>query len=406
MSIRWITPNLGTGSALQVRQDVNINIIDVRDLVDKEGNRSDAVRQKIIEGCDSLRAGNKTVICCDYGISRSNAVAVGILAMYESISFETAVRRVLEATGEKDIKIGPLQAVHRALNLEKTYKQKLKRRVLVTGGNGVIGVALFKKLAKKYEVFTPSRSVLDLNCGSTQLNLWVLENDVDCIIHLASPRIYTSNTAMGVTLTMLRNVLDVCVAHNIKLIYLSSWEVYSGYRSSYLLADELLPLLPTGPYGETKFLAEMLIEHFRKTLGLRCTIMRSCPVYGNGDKPKFIYNFIDKIKHSKPIVTHCYKNGAPALDLLYIDDLIAAIVKAVGNNFEGNLNIGTGILTSTTSIAKILLEILGGKSIIDFTNIENETACIAMNSSKAYKILGWKSNISLEKGLKYLVTKS
>jgi len=54
MSIRWITPHLGTGPALQVRQEADMNIIDVRDLVDKAGNRSDAVRQKISEGCDSL----------------------------------------------------------------------------------------------------------------------------------------------------------------------------------------------------------------------------------------------------------------------------------------------------------------------------------------------------------------
>jgi len=276
---------------------------------------------------------------------------------------------------------------------------------LVTGGNGLIGVPVSKKLAEEFEIFAPNRSVLDLHCGSTQLDLWVLENDVDCIVHLASPRIYTSNSAMGDTLTMLRNVLDVCIAHNIKLIYLSSWEVYSGYRSSFLLADESLPLLPRGPYAETKFLSEMLIEHFRKTLGLRCTMLRSCPVYGiDSDKPKFIYNFIDKIKHSEPIFTHRYKNGSPALDLLYIDDLVAAVVKAVSNSFEGNLNIGTGILTSTPNIAKILLKIIGGKSVIDFTNIDSEMACIAMDSSKAHEILGWESNIDLEEGLKYIIS--
>ena len=99
MSIRWITSHLGTGPALLVRQEADMNIIDVRDLVDKAGNRSEAVRQKITEGCDSLRTGKKTVVCCDYGISRSNAVAVGILAMHEAISFEAAVRRGVGGNG-------------------------------------------------------------------------------------------------------------------------------------------------------------------------------------------------------------------------------------------------------------------------------------------------------------------
>jgi nucleoside-diphosphate-sugar epimerase len=405
MSIRWITPHLGTGPALQAAQEPDIKIIDVRDLVDKAGNRSDAVKQKINEGCDSLRAGRKTVVCCDYGISRSNAVAVGILAIYEAISFESAVRRVLEATGEREIKVDPLQAVRLAISLDKKHNLYQKPRILVTGGTGLIGSPVSQKLTEAFEVFTPSRSELDLQLGSTQLDLLIGENEIDCIVHLANPRIYTSNIALGDTLTMLRNVLEVCVSRNVKMIYLSSWEVYSGYRSSNLFADESLPLFPKGPYAETKFLTEILIEQFRKTLGLRCTILRSSPVYGiNSDKPKFIYNFIDKIKRFEPIITHRYRNGSPSLDLLYIDDLVAAVVKAVSNSFEGNLNIGTGILTSTPFIAEILREMIGGKNNIDYTDIDSETACISMDSSKAHEILGWKSDINLKKGLEFILS--
>jgi nucleoside-diphosphate-sugar epimerase len=404
MSIRWITPHLGTGPALQVRQEADMTIIDVRDLVDKAGNRSDAVRQKITEGCDSLRAGKKTVVCCDYGISRSNAVAVGILAMYEAIPFEAAVRRVLEATGEKEIKVDPLLAVRQALGVDKKHSHHQKRRVLVTGASGTLGKPISQKLAEEFYVVTPSRSVLDLQLGSTQLDLLVGEGEIDCIVHLANPRIFTSNIALGDTLTMLRNVLDVCVARDIELIYLSGWEVYSGYRSNNLYANESLPLLPKGPYAETKYLTEMLIEHCRRTQGLRCTMLRSSPVYGIGsDKPKFIYNFIDKIKRSQRIVTHSYNNGAPALDLLYIDDLVSAVAKAVGSNFEGNLNIGTGVITSTQRIAEVLREMLEGRSEIDSTLINSDTAGIAMDASKAHKTLDWKSTISVELGLQMIL---
>jgi nucleoside-diphosphate-sugar epimerase len=83
---------------------------------------------------------------------------------------------------------------------------------------------------------------------------------------------------------------------------------------------------------------------------------------------------------------------------------VAAVVKAVCSTFEGNLNIGTGILTPTPLIAEILREIIGGKNNIDYTNIDSETACIAMDSSKAHEILGWKSNINLKKGLEYILS--
>jgi UDP-glucuronate decarboxylase len=404
MSIRWITSHLGTGSALQVAQESDINIIDVRDLVDKVGNRTEAVRQKINEGCDSLRAGKKTVVCCDYGISRSNAVAVGILVIYEAISFEAAVRRVVEATGEREIKVDPLQAVRRAIGLDRNRSQNQKRRVLVTGGHGFIGRHTCKELAKVFDVFSPSSSELDLQLGSTQLYLLVVENEIDSIIHLANPRIFTSNIALGDTLTMLRNVLDVCVARSIKLIYLSCWEVYSGYRSSNLYANESLPLLPKGPYAETKYLAEIMIEHCRRTQNLRYIILRSSPVYGIGSgKPKFIYNFIDKIKRSQRIVTHRYNNGVPALDLLYITDLVSVVTKAVNSDYDGSLNIGTGVITSIPRIAEILRELIGGQSEINSTLIDNDAAGIAMNASIAKNTLGWEPAITVEQGLQIIL---
>ena len=403
MTIRWITPLLGTAPALSVNKDVDLNIIDVRDLVDKAGNRADAVLNKITEGCESLRAGHKTVVCCDYGISRSNAVAVGILAMYESIPFETAAHRVLEATGEKEIKVDPLQAVRRALGeyQKKTHHEKL--RILVTGGTGTIGKPVSRKLSEAHEVITPNRNEIDLQQGTTQLDLIAGEKEIDCIVHLANTRVYTSNIALGDTLTMLRNVLDVCVTRDIKLIYLSCWEVYSGYRSSHLMADESLPSLPKGPYAETKYLCEILIEHCRRTQGLRCAMLRSSPVYGIGsDKPKFIYNFIDKIKRSQRIVTHRYSNGLPSLDLLYIDDLVAAVVKTVSSDFSGNLNIGTGVVTSTRRVAEILRDLLGGQNEIDATLIDSDAACISMDSSKAHEMLGWQATIGVEQGLQLI----
>ncbi len=405
MSIRWITPLLGTAPASQVCKEPEMNIVDVRDMVDKAGNRADTVLQKITEGCNSLREGKKTVVCCDYGISRSNAVAVGILAKYESIPFEIAVRRVLEATGEKEIKVAPLHAVRKALEGDPKKTRHEKMRILVTGGTGTLGKPISQKIAEEFVVMAPGRDELDLQQGSTQLDLILSEKEIDCIVHLANPRIYTSNIALGDTLTMLRNVLDLCVARDIKLIYLSGWEVYSGYRSIHLKADESLPLLPKGPYAETKYLCEMLIEHSRRTQGLRCTMLRSSPVYGVGsDKPKFIFSFIDKIKRSQRIVTHRYDNGLPALDLLYIDDLVAAVVQSVGSEFSGNLNIGTGVITSTHKVAEILRGLLGGQNEIDSTLIDGDTAGIIMDAGKAQKALGWQPAIGLEQGLRLILS--
>lgn len=403
MSIRWITPFLGTAPALGVDPTASYAIVDVRDLVDKDGNRSEAIREKVAQGVSALKAGKKTIVCCDYGISRSNAVAVGVLASFEAISFEAAARKVMEATGEKEIKTGPLHAVRNALQGDDNAKDA-GTRILITGGNGFLGKPVATLLSEFAEVIAPSRSILDLNQGSTQLDLLAGEHRINTILHLASPRVYTSNVALGDTLAMLRNVLDVCIARDIRLVFLSSWEVYSGYRSTHLLADEALPLLPKGPYAETKYLCEVMIEHARRTQGLRCLVLRSSPVYGAGsDKPKFIYNFIDKIKRGQSIVTHRYLNGFPGLDLMHIDDILSAIQKAVMSDYCGNLNIGTGTVTTTRDIATMLVGMLGADVQIDSTLIQSDTAAIAMDSSLAEKTLGWESIIDLKHGLSLII---
>ena len=147
-----------------------------------------------------------------------------------------------------------------------------------------------------------------------------------------------------------------------------------------------------------------MIEHCRQTQNLRSIILRSSPVYGIGsDKPKFIYNFIDKIKRSQRIVTHQYNNGVPALDLFYITDLVSVVTKAVNSDYEGSLNIGTGVITSIPRIAEILRELIGGQSEIDSILIDNDTARIVMNASIAKNTLDWKPAITVEQGLQIIL---
>lgn len=408
MTIRWITTMLGTAPAVEMRGIHDYQLIDVRDLVDKAGNRPDVVLEKIRQGTKCIEEGKKIVVCCDYGISRSNSIAAGILASYKKMSLDAAVRQVQEATGESEIKLEPLSAVRDALALGgsalSSEKRTAKRTALVTGGSGFIGAALCRRLEKEFNVVAPSRDQLNIEQGSTRLSLLVSEHEVDCLIHLANPRVYTSNIALGKTLAMLRNVLEVCLSRDIPLIYPSCWEIYSGYAGG-ILADESIPAFPRGPYGETKYLAELLIEHWQRTTDLRCAIVRSSPVYGAGSsRPKFIYNFIDKARHSERIVTHYYRNGPPALDLLYLDDFVEAIASIFWQGYLGVLNIGTGIVTPTNDIAAMLKTAIGSSSKIEQTQIDTTTACIAMNYQKAQRVLGWEPSVTLQAGLRSILS--
>lgn len=404
--IRWISPLLGTAAARDIENVAGIVVVDVRDLVDKSGNRSDAIREKIRQGVDAVAQGQRTVVCCDYGMSRSNAVAAGIVVSAENITFDAALRRVQEATGETQIKLEPLNAVREALGLRLERKTSAPlRTVFVTGGGGFVGRALCAVIGGEFRVVAPGREALDVGLGASQLDLIAREQDVDCVVHLANPRVYTSNAAIGATLTMLKNVIDVCISRGILLVYPSGWEIYSGYAGT-LRADESTPFLPRGPYGETKFLAEALIEHNRRIAGLRCAVLRSSPVYGPGsDKPRFIYNFIEKARRDQRIVTHRYIGGDAALDLLYIDDFVSALLATLRSGFEGTLNVGTGELTTTRQIAHMIRDHLGSGSSIEQSHIESEVACIAMNWRRAHEAIQWQPMVPLSQGLERLLSK-
>jgi nucleoside-diphosphate-sugar epimerase len=403
MNICWITPQLGTAAAPEFTHSPDICLIDVRTLVDKAGNSVDVIAARIERGVSLLLEGKKVIVCCDYGISRSNAVASGILAQFKGIPLNEAVRMVGNATGGADIKLGPLNTVRSALKNSVHRIQSTTPTILMTGASGFVGKAAYSKLGEVFSVLAPSRDLVNLEAGCAQLDLLADEHNVQQIIHLANPRVYASNNALGQSLAMLRTILDVCISRNIPLVYPSGWEIYSGYAGA-IFADESVPLFPSGPYGETKYLSEVLIDHYRRCAGLKCAILRTCPLYGiGGDKPKFIYTFIDKAIQSEPIVTHKYRNGDPSLDLMHVDDFVDVLLAVVRTGFIGTVNIGTGRVTSTFVIAEMIKSMLESTSSIEQMPIDADTAIISMNCRKALDVLHWRPRISLEKGLAEIV---
>ena len=426
--INWITNNLGTSSCKNIFDvDIiikksyinrNIYIIDIRDLVDKSGNSVDSIKQKIDDAIEHINKGQNVVVCCDYGISRSNAIASGILSKIENIPFNDAVRKVIETTGA-NIKIDVLNAVRKAIDdsndISSEYNNlinKIEKRILVTGGNGFIASHLVPELRKKYDVYISSHKCerfsanrdIDLLNDTIELDILIKELKINHIIHLANPRIYTDNKAMGDTIVMLKNVAEVCIRNNVKLIFPSGWEVYSGYDSEYLRVSEYAPRYPKGPYGEAKYLCEMLLEQYKSLYDLKYTIIRSGPIYGGkSDRPKFIHNFIQKATNNETIVTHHYINGYPYLDLLHISDLIPIFFSIIDNDYIGSINIGSGIGISTNDIAQLIVKLLNSNSEIRHQEIDDYTPNIIMNNTLVKKLFGWDSKIRIEDGIEKLI---
>ena len=145
--IKWITENLGTAEINDVN-DKEYSVVDVRNLVDKEGNSDQAILERIDTVIDLLKQNHKVVVCCDYGISRSNAIAIGAIVKYLGYDFDEAVKFVMEETGKKAIHVDILNSVRHVLGINKRGNMPINNKILITGGAGFVGSTLAARLKK------------------------------------------------------------------------------------------------------------------------------------------------------------------------------------------------------------------------------------------------------------------
>jgi len=327
-----------------------------------------------------------------------------LIATEEGIPYDQAVRRVVDQTGEKAIRIEVLTAVRNALEGEVERAPTPRRSIVVTGSGGFLGSRLAEALLDAHDVAAPTRDEVDLTRDAVALDLFVREHAADTVVHLANPRIYTTNDSFGEVLAQLKNVADVCVAHDAHLIFPSTWEVFSGYRSTGLLVDEGTVPRPASNYGHAKLLCEHLLHQMHAAVGLRYTLLRIGPVYGaTSPRPKFIWNFIGKALGGAPVVTHRYRNGDPALDLVHVDDAIDFLLAAVERSWAGILHAGTGVTTTTAEIARMIVASAGSASHVSYQEIDGYAANIALDPSLAQENLGWAPSRTLAEELPKLV---
>ena len=392
--IRWITPRLGTAPWGQVQSSSDTHLLDVRDLVDRAGNVPSDVKLKIDEGVEQLSRGKTVIVCCDYGISRSNAIAAGVVAVSDGKTFDEALSDVFQATGEDSVKLEVLSAVRNALGQRRLLSAS-SASVLVTGGTGFIGKKLVAGLADHVPVVAPGRDEVDVIGPSFRLDQLVRERQVGTVVHLAHPRILTANRSLGEAITAMKNVLDVCRENDLRLIYVSDWEVFSGYRTpDPIIADETLPPLPESAYGFSKVLCESLARHMADLHGFRYCLVRSGPVFGReGRRPRFIRTFVAKALRNDPIAVHRYRNDLPRLELMHVDDLVAGIRCVVDAEVTGVFHLGSGVLMSTTEIAERVSGKLESGSTIVVKDVDSEVSNVIMSTVKARSRLAWSTTV-------------
>jgi len=330
----------------------------------------------------------------------------------------------------------------------------MKKKILITGGAGFIGINLAKHLLScknNYVVIYDnlSRKGVEnnlkylLSCGYK--NLQFIKGDVrnykklkevvsDCseVYHLAAQVAVTSSVkdpvddfeinALG-TLYLLESIRKK--SHKSILIFASTNKVYGELqhlklkegKTRYILQEKKKGVSEEenldfhSPYGCSKGTADQYIRDYYRIYGLKTVVFRQSCIYGQhqygNEDQGWVAHFAIKSLLDKKI--NIYGDGKQVRDLLEVQDLIKAYVMAVEKieSVKGEIfNIGGGIENtfSLLELIDFLSKTLNKQIQYEFFQWRpGDQKIFISDNTKLKNDLNWKPKISAEKGIKQLI---
>jgi nucleoside-diphosphate-sugar epimerase len=202
---------------------------------------------------------------------------------------------------------------------------------------------------------------------------------------------------------MLKNVMDVCLENDVSLIYVSSWEVFSGHRAEHFQADEGAQRYPRSVVGVAKSLGEDLLATAPPER-LAYTIVRPARLYGGSlGSPRVLWNLAERCFTEEGVTLHKFHNGLALLDLLHVDDLARGIKSVVDRGATGVFHFGGGNPVTTKELVAQLAHIFENQCIAKSQSVNSWAANVSLKSDRANSELGWKPMHILDDGLAEIV---
>ena len=242
---------------------------------------------------------------------------------------------------------------------------------------------------------------------SNSKNLEKYFKGADYIFHLAAlaevipsiknPKKYFKNNVIGTL-----KVVEAAKKVNIKkLIYAASSSCYGNPKKFPTSEKDKIDL--NNPYAATKFIGEEIIMKYADMFKMPNISFRFFNVYGprlnvSGQYSAVIGNFLSQKKNNIPLTI--VGNGKQTRDFIHVDDLVSAFIKVIKSRYVKKIyNIGSGKRTSINTIASIFN---GKKKFIPIRPGEPKDSLA--NISKLKKDINWKPKISIESGIKQLLS--
>ena len=281
------------------------------------------------------------------------------------------------------------------------------KKVLVTGGNGMIGRALVELL---YDTTSANIMVADLpNVDLRDRNdcKAVCEGQ-DVVFHLAgikgSPiRCMESPASFSVPQIQFNaNMIEAAYNAGVEwFLYTSSVGVY--HPAEVFVEDDVWKTFPSENDwypGWAKRVGEMNVQAYTKEYDWnKCSIVRPANVYGPND------NFSDESTVIASLIKKAFKNdvlevwgdGSPIRDFIYSEDVARGMIHMVENDVTEPVNLASGTGVTIKDLAFMICEYFNVGLSFDESKPNGDMKRIL--STERAESYGFKPQVSLDEGI-------
>lgn len=312
-------------------------------------------------------------------------------------------------------------------------------KVLVTGGAGMIGSNLVRRLVteghrvsvadnlwrgKLENLFEDGKPVIDLDAFFHKVDLrshsncLAVSRDVDVVYHLADivaginyvfsnePFLFRANILMN------SNMLAAAVENGVKrFVYVGTACSYPKEKQGFLdpppfREEDVYPANPESSYGWSKLMGEYECELAGRAGQIEIGLLRLHNVYGppcelSPEKSQVIPALCRKAILHPAEEFVVWGSGRQRRAFVYVDDAIDALCRVLERGMnQGAIQIGPGKSVSIGAIAEKIVAISGKpiRMTMDPSRPEGDMDRTA-DWSKAARILQWSPRVPLSEGL-------
>merc|ERR1712084_102547 len=216
---------------------------------------------------------------------------------------------------------------------------------------------------------------------------------------IADPYVYIHSNIKGTT-----QLMELSHRFGVKnFVFASSSSVYGGSKSTYFSEDEIVDN-PVSPYAASKKACELLAYTYHHLYNLNVSGLRFFTVYGPRGRPDMApFKFIDRV--SRGLEIQQFGDGSSSRDYTYISDIVDGIVRSIDHQHKYEIfNLGKGDGTSLKEFIDLVQEHVWKKAIIRvMPDQPGDVPYTCADVGKAYTMLGYKSTVSFEEGIRRTV---